>query len=93
MLEDELKGRLYDEKKSVILTSATLGVKLISQDEQEQHPFTYLRQMLGLDDRFEELILESPFDYETQAYVITPTDLRSVQAKDSFNKSVTFFSI
>ncbi|MBN2306432.1 DEAD/DEAH box helicase family protein [Candidatus Peregrinibacteria bacterium] len=91
MLEEELKGRLYDEKKSVILTSATLGVKLIAPDETEQHPFTYLRQMLGLDDRFEELILESPFDFEKQAYVITPTDLRPVQAKDSINQVSDFF--
>ncbi|MBU0706321.1 DEAD/DEAH box helicase family protein, partial [Patescibacteria group bacterium] len=91
MLGDELKERLYDEKKSVILTSATLGVKLVSPDETEQHPFTYIRQMLGLDDRFEELILESPFDFETQAYVITPTDLRPVQAKDSINQVGEFF--
>lgn len=83
MLGDELQGRLYEGKKSVVLTSATLGVKLVSRDETEQHPFTYIRQMLGLDDRFEELILESPFDFESQAYVITPTDLRPVQAKDS----------
>ena len=91
MLGDELQGRLYDEKKSIILTSATLGVKLVSQDEQEQHPFTYFRQMLGLDEGFEELILESPFDYEKQAYVITPTDLRPVQAKDSIEQVGGFF--
>ncbi|MFH0838345.1 MAG: helicase C-terminal domain-containing protein [Patescibacteria group bacterium] len=91
ILGDELKGRLYDEKKSVILTSATLGVKLVSPDETEQHPFTYIRQMLGLDDRFEELILESPFDFGTQTYVITPIDLRPVQARDSINQVGDFF--
>jgi DNA polymerase-3 subunit epsilon/ATP-dependent DNA helicase DinG len=91
MLGDELQQRLYEEKKSIILTSATLGVKLVSPDETEQHPFTYLRQMLGLDERFEELILESPFDFEKQTYVITPTDLRPVQARDSINQVGEFF--
>jgi DNA polymerase-3 subunit epsilon/ATP-dependent DNA helicase DinG len=91
MLGEELQQRLYEEKKSIILTSATLGVKLVSPDETEQHPFTYLRQMLGLGERFEELILESPFDFEKQAYVITPNDLRPVQAKDSINQAGEFF--
>jgi len=92
MLGDELQGKLYEEKKSIIFTSATLGVKLVSPDETEQHPFTYLRQMLGLDEQFEELILESPFDYESQAYVITPSDLRPVQARDSIEQIGGFFT-
>ncbi len=92
MLGEELHGKLYQEKKSIVFTSATLGVKLVSQDETEQHPFTYLRQMLGLDENFEELILESPFDYESQAYVITPSDLRPVQARDSIEQVGQFFT-
>ncbi len=92
MLGDELDGRLYEDKKSVIFTSATLGVKLVSRDETEQHPFTYFRQMLGLDERFEELILESPFDFERQAYAITPTDLRPVQVRDSIEQVGGFFT-
>lgn len=77
-----LKESLYEEKKSIILTSATLGVKL-TQGEEEQHPFSYIRQMLGLDESFEEIILDSPFDFEKQVYVITPTDLEPVQSKNS----------
>ena len=92
MLGEELQGKLYEEKKSIVFTSATLGVKLVSQDETEQHPFTYLRQMLGLNEQFEELILESPFDYESQAYVITPSDLRPVQARDSIEQVGEFFA-
>jgi len=91
LLGEELSKKLYNSKKSVIFTSATLGVKLVSPDETEQHPFTYIRQMLGLDERFEELILESPFDFETQAYVITPTDLKPVQSKDSLDQVGDFF--
>lgn len=92
LLGEELKTKLYDVKKSIVFTSATLGVRLVSRDETEQHPFTYVRQMLGLDERFEELILPSPFNFETQAYVILPTDLRPVQAKDSLGQVGDFFT-
>jgi predicted DnaQ family exonuclease/DinG family helicase len=90
MVGPELQERLYDQKKSVIFTSATLGVKLRDAEDREQHPFTYLRQMLGLNERFEELILESPFDFETQTYVITPSDLHPVQAKNSIEQVSSF---
>jgi len=86
MVGTELKDKLYSKKKSVIFTSATLGVSFKGLEDHEQHPFTYLRQMLSLDDSFEELILESPFNFEAQTYVITPSDLRPVQAKDSIEQ-------
>lgn len=92
MVGPHLDEKLYNEKKSIILTSATLGVKLAQEgmDEIEQHPFTYLRQMLGLDERFEELILDTPFDYESQVYVITPNDLHPVQARNSIAQASDF---
>ncbi|MBU0727447.1 hypothetical protein KKA95_02060, partial [Patescibacteria group bacterium] len=92
MVGPHLKEKLYDEKKSIILTSATLGVKLTQEgmDEIEQHPFTYFRQMLGLDESFEELILDTPFDYESQVYVITPNDLFPVQARNSITQVSDF---
>lgn len=86
-----LKEILYDQKTSVVLTSATLGVPL-RDGEQEQHPFTYLRQMLSLDDRFEEVILDSPFDFEKQAYVLTPTDALPLTAKNSMQQVSDFFA-
>jgi len=92
MLGEELSEKLYSKKRSVIFTSATLSVNL-SDDNTERdgpRPFTYLRRMLGLDDSFEELILESPFDYESQAYVITPTDLEAVQSKNSIDQISNF---
>ncbi|MBN2087080.1 DEAD/DEAH box helicase [Candidatus Peregrinibacteria bacterium] len=89
MVGPHLKKSLYEEKKSIILTSATLGVRLES-GEDEQHPFTYIRKMLGLDDNFEELILDSPFDYEKQVYIITPTDLFPVQARNSIEQVSDF---
>ena len=88
-----LKDLLYDKKKSIVLTSATLGVKLAQEggDGYEQHPFTYLRQMLGLDDKFEEVVLDSPFDYEKQVYVIMPTGLEPVQSKKNIEQASGFF--
>lgn len=90
MVGPELDEKLYSQKKSVIFTSATLGVGLRDAEDHEQHPFTYIRQMLGLDERFEELILESPYNFETQTYVITPTDLHPVQAKNSMDQVCGF---
>ncbi len=86
MLGEELKEKLYSQKKSVVYTSATLGVDLSDGVNDAPHPFTYVRRMLGLDDKFEELVLESPFNYETQTYVITPTDLEAVQARTSIDQ-------
>jgi len=91
MVGPYLKEALYDEKKSIILTSATLGVKLVD-GENEQHPFTYIRQMLSLDDKFEEIILDSPFDFEKQVYVITPSDLQPVQSKNSIAQVSKFMA-
>ncbi len=89
----DLKQKLYAEKKSIILTSATLGIKLKdkSYDAPEQHPFTYLRTLLALDERFEELIIDSPFDYERQAYVLVPTDALPVTSPKSNDQLAPFF--
>ena len=88
MIGPFLKDKLYDKKKSIILTSATLGVKLSQEgmDDMEQHPFTYLRKMMGLDESFEELILDTPFDYESQVYIITPNNLESVKSRNSIHQ-------
>jgi len=87
MLGQELTEKLYSQKKSVVFTSATLGVDLTDDDIPDApHPFTYVRRMLGLNDQFEELILESPFDYEAQTYILTPTDLQPVQARSSIDQ-------
>ncbi|MBN1258435.1 DEAD/DEAH box helicase family protein [Candidatus Peregrinibacteria bacterium] len=84
---DKLKEKLYGQKTSIVFTSATLGVRLSSAEDEQfgtgGHPFTYLRQVLSLDENFEELILDSPFNFETQAYVIVPNDLLPLTAKNS----------
>ncbi len=91
MLGDELNEKLYTQKRSVVFTSATLGVDLADENLPDApHPFTYVRRMLGLTEQFEELILESPFDYESQTYIITPTDLQPVQSRASIDQVSDF---
>ena len=65
-------------------------MRLSNGSEEQQHPFTYFRQMLGLDDSFEEVILDSPFDFEKQVYIITPSDLFPVQARNSIEQVSDF---
>ena len=90
---ENLKDRLYSQKKSIILTSATLGVKLTDKsfDAPEQHPFTYLRTLLCLDKSFEELIIDSPFNFETQAYVMVPNDAIPIISPKSTKQFAPFF--
>ncbi|MFH0820925.1 MAG: helicase C-terminal domain-containing protein [Candidatus Peregrinibacteria bacterium] len=86
-----LKEMLYDQKKSIILTSATLATPVPNEEIDDHRPFGYLRQMLGLDDRFEELLLDSPFNFETQAYVLLPTDMHPLTSPRSMGQVTEFF--
>lgn len=75
-----LVGPLFQTRRSVILTSATL---------QTENSFDYVRERLGLDGRrafpypgangptrrCRDLALGSPFDYRQSALVYVPTDL------------------
>ena len=58
---EHLKGTLWHNKDSIILTSATLTV---------ENRFDYIRNQLGLDDTFEETILPSHFSYPDQVEII-----------------------
>lgn len=62
---DLLQGGLYADRKTVVLTGATL---------RTQGGFAYLQQRLGLED-CETLALGSPFDYVHQALVLVPRDM------------------
>ncbi|MEX2235992.1 MAG: helicase C-terminal domain-containing protein [Dehalococcoidia bacterium] len=59
-----LRARLFDQKSSVILTSATLTAG---------GDFSYLKDTLGVEGP-EELLLGSPFDFERSALLLLPTD-------------------
>lgn len=60
-----LQDELFSQKKSVILTSATLAVR---------GGFKHVRERLGVEDS-EELCLGSPFDYRKAALLALPTDV------------------
>lgn len=67
-VSSELKEKLYSKSRTVVMTSATLAVK---------KSFDFLKSGLGLEDdeRVNEIILPSSFDYEKQALIAIPTDI------------------
>jgi DNA polymerase-3 subunit epsilon/ATP-dependent DNA helicase DinG len=67
-----LQERLYADRRSIVLTSATLATR---------SSFRYMRQRLGLEDA-RELLLGSPFDYRQAALILLPTDLPEPNHRD-----------
>ncbi len=69
-ISDELDNNLFSKMERIIFTSATLTV---------EDKFDYYRESIGLRDnrekRVEEVIINSPFDYEKQMKVYIPEDL------------------
>jgi len=61
-----LQDTLYDQARSVILTSATLSTG---------HNFSYVRSRLGVPDHALEGLYPSHFSFETQALLYIPRDL------------------
>ncbi|HEY3593859.1 MAG TPA: ATP-dependent DNA helicase, partial [Polyangiaceae bacterium] len=64
-----LKGRLFAQVPSIVLTSATLA---------NGKSFSFLRSRLGLtgdDVDVDELVVASPFDYPNRALIYLPRDL------------------
>jgi len=71
---------LWDEVRSVVLTSATLT---IGRDSS----FSYLRDRLGLPDADEE-VLGSPFDYTRQAKIYLPQRMPDPRSGEGFEEAV-----
>lgn len=70
-----LKDQLFDQKESVVLTSATLSVN---------QTFDYVVEQLGLKEAHDEgqvktVQLPSPFRYDEQALVLIPRDFPSIR--------------
>lgn len=74
---EELKIRVFDKIKVVVLTSATLATN---------KSFGYIRKRIGLDDG-RELLLSSPFDYSSQAIIYIPP-----QMPEPWEESHLYFS-
>ncbi|MCY4367366.1 MAG: exonuclease domain-containing protein [Chloroflexi bacterium] len=67
-----LRQQLFDEKESVILTSATLSA---------QGTFDYSRRRLDLPEDSQELLVGSPFDYRKAALLMVPEDMPQPQTE------------
>lgn len=67
-----LRERLFDEKDSVVLTSATLSA---------HGTFDYARRRLNLPEESDELLVGSPFDYRKAALLMIPEDMPQPQTE------------
>lgn len=67
-------AQLFAEKRSVVMTSATLTVK---------NSFAYIKETIGLDrlpeDRVKAIALPSPFDYEKQGMILIPREFPALK--------------
>jgi ATP-dependent DNA helicase DinG len=64
-LAGPLKEQVFDKIDRMILTSATLTT---------QGKFDFIKERIGYDPK-EEVVLDSPFDYQSQALLYVPRDL------------------
>ena len=64
-IREELQEQVFSKIDRAVLTSATLSTN---------QNFEYLKDRLGIEPK-KELILDSPFDYKTQALLYIPSDL------------------
>ncbi len=70
-----LSEHLFEVVPAVVLTSATLASRAA---DEEHSAFEFERRRLGLaadQYRVDELVVGSPFDFESQALLYTPNDL------------------
>ena len=73
----QLKRRVFDKIKVVVLTSATLATN---------RNFTFIRERIGLKEG-RELFLDSPFDYSSQALLYLPSGIPDPWREASYYSS------
>ena len=61
-----LAEKLFEQKESVVLTSATLAT---------DSSFAFLRQRVGFPEDSEELLVDSPFNYRRNTLLLAPEDM------------------
>jgi len=76
----DLKRLLFDQLRTVVITSATLCVG-------EQDPFSFIRTRLGAHDA-DELRVGSPFDYDRQMKVYVPLGMPDPNDEENFKRAV-----
>lgn len=70
----QLQESFFSNKKSVILTSATLTI---------DHQFDYILKELGLYDLTRTVCIPSPFDYKNKVKLFVPQDLPDIKMVSS----------
>lgn len=79
----ELQNSLFNGKKSIILTSATL---------RTENNFDFIRNQLSLDSSVEAIALPSHFDYPDQVKILIPEDLPTPATEGYFKACCTIIS-
>lgn len=84
-VSSELKEKLYSKAKTVLMTSATLSVN---------NNFDFQKTHLGLEnnERLNELIVESPFDFKNQALLLVPSDIPEPNASNFFENIINIIA-
>jgi ATP-dependent DNA helicase DinG len=81
------------EIPSVILTSATLTTSTRNAEaaEAKSGPFSYIRRRFGISDELavEEVMVDSPFDFQRNALLYTPKDLPPARSASFIDKAAT----
>jgi ATP-dependent DNA helicase DinG len=77
-VSDSLRKGLFAKHRPVILTSATLAV---------DGSLDMLKSRLGLDDSL-DVLLDSPFEYERQAVLLSAPDVPDPKESAAFEKAV-----
>jgi len=77
-VNDLLREMLYADRRSVVLTGASLrtqaGPAIVPESRPASLGFQYIQERLGLEDA-DTLLLGSPFDYRRAALVLLPRDI------------------
>ncbi|WP_077309029.1 ATP-dependent DNA helicase DinG [Terribacillus halophilus] len=74
-IADMLFERFFSEKKSIVLTSATLTMK---------QSFEFIQLQLGLDEQTVTKRFDSPYSYQEQVQLLVPNDFPDVRGKDNY---------
>jgi ATP-dependent DNA helicase DinG len=70
-ISQPLQELFFDNKKSVIITSATLSV---------ENQFSYILNELGMKESTRTITVPSPFDYRNKVKVFVPVDLPDIRS-------------
>jgi predicted DnaQ family exonuclease/DinG family helicase len=83
---EKLQTELYNTKKTVVLTSATLSTARPNENGLISASFDYFKERLGLTD-FKFSRVASFFDYKKQALIYIPQDV-SLPASPNYSKQL-----